>query len=83
MKDLPKLSINQIVFWDEMHKEQIVGYVGKKSYQFNCDPNGKYDLQGKIMTDASSRLHMKYPEQAHLLLGIAPVLLSDGKEEGR
>ena len=35
------------------------------------------------MTDAGSRLHMKYPEQAHLLLGIAPVLLSDGKEEGR
>jgi len=35
------------------------------------------------MTDTGSRLHMKYPEQAHLLLVIAPVLLSDGKEEGR
>jgi len=41
LKDLPKLSINQIAFWDEKHKEQIVGYAGKKSYQFNCDPNEK------------------------------------------
>jgi len=35
------------------------------------------------MADTGSRPHMKYSEQAHLLLGIAPVLLSDGKEEGR
>ena len=59
LKDLPKLSINQIAFWDEMHKEQIVGYMGKKSYLFNCDPNGKYVPHGKIMTDAGSRLHIK------------------------
>jgi len=32
LKVLPKLSINQIAFWDKMHKEQIVWYVGKKSY---------------------------------------------------
>ena len=40
-KDLPKLSIHQIAFWDKMHKEQIAGYTRKKSYQIHCDPNDK------------------------------------------
>jgi hypothetical protein len=26
-KDLPPLTMHQVVFWDEMHKEQIVGHV--------------------------------------------------------
>ena len=66
-----------------MHKEQIVGYIGNKAYWFHCDPNGKYNPHGTIMSGAGSRLHMKYPEQAWLLLGIASVFLSNGKEEER
>jgi len=38
-----------------MHKEQIVGLVGKKSYQFFCDANGKFNAtNGTIPGDAGS-----------------------------
>ena len=65
-----------------MHKEQIVGLVGKKSYQFGCDANGIDATNGTIQGDAGSRLHVMYPEQACLCMGVASVLLNDYIEEG-
>jgi len=61
---LPLLSNQQITFWDEVHKEQIVGFQGNKSYHFPCNANGRYDANGTIQSKAGSWLHMKYPEQA-------------------
>ena len=46
LQDLPSLSIQQIAFWDEVHKEQIVGFQGNKSYHFPCNANGRYDANG-------------------------------------
>ena len=82
-KDLPSLCIHQIAFWDEMHKEQIVGMVGNHSYHFPCDGDGKYGAQGTIPDAITTCLHMKYPEQGCLCLGIAPVLHINGTEEGQ
>jgi len=61
LNDLPSLSIHQIVFWDETHKEQIVGFQGNKSYHFPCDRSRKYDANGTIQSEVGCRLHMKYP----------------------
>jgi len=84
-KDLPPLDINQIVFWDEMHKEQVIGYSGGRSYRFKVDSAGKFDpINGKIPTEAAAILHMKYPQQARLCFGVAAVrLIVDEAEEGR
>ena len=64
LQDLPLLSIHQITFWDEVHKEQIVGFQGNKLYHFPCNVNGRYFANGTIQGKAGSQLHMKYPEQA-------------------
>ena len=64
LHDLPLLSIQQITFWDEVHKEQIVSCRGNKSYHFPCNANGRYDANDTIQSKAGSGLHMKYPEQA-------------------
>ena len=83
LQDLPSLSIQQIAFWDEVRKEQIVGFQGNKSNHFPCNANGRYNANGTIQSNAGSWLHMKYPEQAGLCMGIASVLLSNGMEEGQ
>ena len=52
-EDLLSFNINQIVFWDEMHKEQFVGYSGVISA-------GRFDpINGKIVAEASAILHTK------------------------
>jgi hypothetical protein len=40
-KNLLPLTIHQMVFWDEMHKAQIVSHVGGRSYHFPMDMDGK------------------------------------------
>ncbi len=45
-KDLPLLTIHRVIFWDEMHKEQIVGHVGGWSYRFPMDMDGKNEPIG-------------------------------------
>ena len=65
-----------------MHKEQIVDMVGSWTYWFSCDAERKYDHDRLIKDDIASHLHMKYPEQGRLCMGVTPVLLMDGKEEG-
>ena len=84
-KDLPPLHINQIVFWDEMHKEQVIGFAGDRSYRFKVDSSGKFDpINGKIPSEAAAILHMKYPQQARLCFGVAAVrLIVEDKQEGR
>jgi hypothetical protein len=84
-RDLPSLNINQIVFWDEMHKEQVVGYSGDRSYRFKVNSAGRFDpINGKIAAEASAILHMKYPQQARLCFGVAAVrLIVEETEEGR
>ena len=64
LQDLPSLSIQQIAFWDEVRKEQIVGFQGNKSNHFPCNANGRYDANDTIQSKAGSGLPMKYPEQA-------------------
>jgi len=58
-RNLPSFCIHQITFWDEMHKEQIVGMVGNQLYHFSCDADGKYDPWGMIVGEIGSQLHMK------------------------
>jgi len=64
LQGLPLLSIQQIALWDEVHKGQIVGFQGNKSYHFPCNANGRYDANGTMQSKAGSWLHMMYPEQA-------------------
>ena len=68
-------------FWDEIHKEQIVGLLAGIHF-FPCDTNGKYDLKGLIVSEPGTWLHMKYPEQGRLSLGVAAILLMGGEEKG-
>jgi hypothetical protein len=82
-KNLPSLNVTQIAFWDEMHKEQVIGYAGNRSYRFSVDANGKYDPNGKATKEISSISHLKYPQQGRLLLGVAAVKLLDGQVQGR
>ena len=75
-RDLPSLDINQIAFWDEMHKGQVIGYSGNRSYRFKINSEGIFDfINGKIASEASAALHMKYPQQARLCFGVAAVRL--------
>jgi hypothetical protein len=59
---LPDLSIYQIAFWDEVHKEQVVGVNWDFTYAFPRDEQGAYDEDG-VVADQETRLHMKYSEQ--------------------
>jgi hypothetical protein len=47
-----------------MHRKQIVGHI---------DMDGKYDPIGAYATSPDLALHMKYPDQARLCLGVAAV----------
>jgi hypothetical protein len=47
------------------------------------DTDGNYNPNGAYSQSPYSTLHMKYPGQARLCLGIAAVLLQDGTIEWR
>jgi hypothetical protein len=59
---LPDLLIYQIVFWDEVHNDQVVGVPGDVNYAFPRDESGVYLLEGVVAAEAM-KLHMKYSEQ--------------------
>jgi hypothetical protein len=69
---LPKLSLFQIAFWDEVHKEQVVGTAGTHTYAFPRDEHGAFDEAGMAAAQAS-KLHMKYTEQGRFCCGVASV----------
>jgi hypothetical protein len=77
---LQDLSIYQIAFWDEVHKEQVVGVGGDVTYVFPQDENGVY-LQDGNVADQATKLHMKYMEQGRFWCGRA-VRKKDGAAEG-
>ena len=77
---LPSLSIHQITFVDEMHREQDIGTVGKICYHFQRNASGVYSPNGAYEPPAS-QMHLKYPDQARLCCGVAPVMYNDGKEK--
>jgi hypothetical protein len=56
---LTMLSIHQIAFWDEVHKEQVVGVTGDAKYAFPRDEDGAFDENGQV-ADQARKLHMKY-----------------------
>jgi hypothetical protein len=70
---LPELSIYQIAFWDEVHKEQVVGVNGDFTYAFPRDEDGAYTEDGMVAEQAT-RLHMKYSEQGRFCCGVASVM---------
>jgi hypothetical protein len=78
---LPELSIYQIAFWEEVHKEQVVGVNRDFTYAFLREEHGAYD-EDDMEAKQATRLHMKYSEQGRIRYGVASVV-KDGTEEGR
>jgi hypothetical protein len=74
---LPKLSLFQVAFWDEVHKEQVMGTAGTHTYAFPRDEHGAFDEAGMVAAQAT-KLHMKYTEQGRFCCGVALVQLNDG-----
>lgn len=79
---MPELDIFQISFWDEVHREQVVGVAGDITYAFPRDADGVY-MEDGVVADQAERLHMKYSEQGRFAVGVAAVKLTDGSTKGR
>jgi hypothetical protein len=75
---LPPLSIHQITFWDEVHKDQFVGVTGDVTYAFPRDEDGVFDANGEV-SHQSTQLHVKYTEQGRFCCGVACVLKNSGQ----
>ena len=87
---LPKLSRNQVVFFDETHIEQEGGLVTTTGYQirFPRDENGRYcPASGQtplpVFAALGTKSAFKYAGQSRLCLGVAAVRLHDGSVVGR
>jgi hypothetical protein len=79
------LSIEQIGWWDEMHKECQIGGIGaqKRNYQlqFKRDENGKLDpINGKASGAQKSIVNVKYEQEVRLCLGCATVSTTTTEE---
>ena len=73
---LPKLTEQQIAWWDECHIEQQGGKVGDRAYQFTFkrDEDGKLSPTGTYPEATLTKTSFKFPEQARFSFGVASVL---------
>ena len=82
-RGLPMLCIHQNALWDEMHKEQIVGMVGNQSYHSHVMQIGNMTWRARFLKKlVPSSIWWNIQAKCRLALGVAAVLLIDGKEEG-
>lgn len=63
---MPKLFVEQIAWWDEMHKECVIGGIGEKRpyrIRFKRDVNGKLDPDGEALGEARTVMAVKFDEE--------------------
>ncbi|RHY15993.1 hypothetical protein DYB32_010693, partial [Aphanomyces invadans] len=84
--ELVPLAIEQIVVWDETHKDVRIGDFGangrKQQVRFPRNEQGQWDVDGAI-APVRSYLNAKFTQQARFSLGCAVVVNDDGVREGR
>ena len=73
---LPKLTEQQIAWWDECHIEQQGGKVEERAYQYTVerDEEGNLSSKGTYTEPNLTRTSFKYPEQGRFSFGVASVL---------
>ena len=73
---LPKLTEQQIAWWDECHIEQQGGKVGNRAYQytFKRDEKGNLSTTGTYTEPNLTKATFKYPEQGRFSFEVASVL---------
>ncbi|RHY93727.1 hypothetical protein DYB37_012708 [Aphanomyces astaci] len=83
---LAALAVEQIVVWDETHKDARIGDFGangrKQQIRFLRDAQGQLDDKGAIAED-KSYLNAKFTQQARFSFGCAVVVNEAGVREGR
>jgi hypothetical protein len=79
--ELEPLSVYQIAFFDECHRNTEIGRTGDTVYSFPRNEGGLYDKDGGI-GDVDTKLHCKYPKEGRFCVGISAVKLNDGRIEG-
>ena len=88
--DLPKIILNQVVFFDEMHMNQEGGLVYKTKYQvrFPRDDQGRYSPlspsnPNPTYAPLKNKPRYKYTQQARFCLGLAAIRTIDGRIVGK
>ena len=88
-KQLPRLTREQVIFYDETHLEQEEGSTTTTGYQirFPRDSEGRYSPlppsnPRSIYAEKVTRTSFKYAGQSRLCLGVAAVKMLDGTEVG-
>ena len=77
-----KLSLSQIVFWDEMHRKVRIGCTKQYTYRFRRDENGKL-LQDGNYESKKEYLNTKYSDEIRLCVGVAMTEQPNGDLVGR
>jgi hypothetical protein len=84
---LHPLNVNQICYWDEMHRKCVIGEESQSGERkiFYRDESGKVvkdKSQGKL-TAAPTVLNVKFTQEARYGFGCSLVKLPDGSVQGR
>ena len=80
---LPKITHEQLVWFDEMHIKQEGGSRMFKNMQirFRRDSDGKYDPTAETILPPSFKASYKYANEARFCFGVAKVCRLDGITE--
>ena len=88
IEKLEKFNLDQIVWWDEVHKKCHIENCreGAKDFvQFPRDELGRYDPDGTFSEERAKKgcvLQVKYDSEVRFCLGVAIRTDDDGTEEG-
>jgi hypothetical protein len=75
--ELEPLSVHQIIFLDECHKNTEIGRTGDTVHYFPRNEGGVYDKDGRIVY-MDTKLHCKYPKEGRFCFVVSAVELDDG-----
>ncbi|CAB9530889.1 hypothetical protein SEMRO_3098_G343680.1 [Seminavis robusta] len=85
INQLTKLNVEGVIYWDEVHKQVVVGKCGVSGRQtetrFKRDKHGKLDPNGTYRP-RKTQLKMKYTEEARFSVGVALKRLPSGQVIG-
>ena len=85
---LPHLKIEQIVYWDDVHKKCHIGNKregAQDQIQFPRNDPGEYDPNGEYTEDCPTDgkvMDVKFPQEGRFCFGVAIRRDNEGKEEG-
>ena len=78
-----RFKLEQVVFWDETHKDILIGHSSKFQIRIYRARDGKIDLENGELSEEKFKVNCKYTNQTRLLVGVAKVELPNATIEGR